>query len=91
MPNKITKGKRRYLLQGVIHAAEMQRVDESVARYITYVTNGKVTLREARKRVADQKSGRRAVREMPTSNPVHNRLLEGGFRRGEFYAFATRG
>jgi hypothetical protein len=90
MPNKISKGKRRYLLSLVAHAAEVQRVDESVARYIVAVTHGKVPLWEARKRVADQKQGRRVVREMSTGNPGLNRLLDGGLRRGVFHVMSGR-
>lgn len=82
MANKLTKAERRYLLSLVAHAAEIQRVDESVARYIVTVTHGKVSLREARKRVAEQKQSRRKVRDTP--------LFGGGLRRGDFVTFVGR-
>ncbi|MNC22236.1 hypothetical protein D3C87_1305880 [compost metagenome] len=91
MSHILTKGKRQYLIQCVAHAAEMQRVDDSVARYIVLMSYPKVTIQEARKRVAYQKTKRREVRDMPTGNPkLNRRLMDGGLRRGEFYAYTGR-
>ncbi|QBJ02554.1 hypothetical protein MZD04_gp024 [Pseudomonas phage Psa21] len=53
MPNILSKGKRKYLLDAFSLAAERAAADERLARYIVSI-NPKITISQARKNIAEK-------------------------------------